>query len=81
VFYFSGIFYSLSKRIRAPFGEIMEKLNPVAFMIEQSRRVLLYGQNMSISFYAIWLVISIVVCIIGIRLIYKNENTYVKVMS
>lgn len=81
VFYFSGIFYSVSKRIPAPYGTIMARANPVAFIIEESRRVLLYGQAMSFEFYAIWFAIAIILCVVGIRLIYKNENNYVKVMS
>lgn len=81
VFYFSGIFYSVSKRIPAPYGNIMAKINPAAVIIEESRKVLLYGQNMDFKFLAIWFVIALTVCIIGIRLIYKNENNYVKVMS
>jgi len=81
VFYFSGIFYSVSKRIPAPYGNIMATINPVAFFIEESRKVLLYGINMNFGIYAIWLAISISLCVIGIRLIYKNENSYVKVMS
>ena len=81
VFYFSGIFYSVTKRIPAPYGEIMAKINPAAFFIEESRKVLLYGTNMNILVYLIWFAISIILCVIGIRLIYKNENSYVKVMS
>ena len=81
VFYFSGIFYSVSKRIPAPFGKIMAKINPAAFVIEESRKVLLYGQNMDWGFCAIWFGISIIICIIGIRTINKNEKNYVKVMS
>lgn len=81
IFYFSGIFYSVTKRIPAPYGEIMAKVNPAAFFIEESRKVLLYGTNMNIWVYLIWFAISIILCVIGIRLIYKNENSYVKVMS
>lgn len=81
VFYFSGIFYSVTKRIPAPYGEIMATINPAAFFIEQSRNVLLYGANMNFGIYAIWFAIALSICVIGIRLIYKNENSYVKVMS
>lgn len=81
VFYFSGIFYSVSTRVPAPYGNILAKINPAAFIIEESRKVLLYGQNMSFKFYAVWLAIAIIFCVIGIRTIYKNENNYVKVMS
>jgi len=81
LFYFSGIFYSVAKRIPAPYGNIMATLNPVAFFIEETRKILLYGINMNFSIYAIWLAISIALCVIGVKLIYKNENSYVKVMS
>jgi len=81
LFYFSGIFYSVAKRIPAPYGNIMATLNPVAFFIEETRKILLYGINMNFSIYAIWLAISIALCVIGIKIIYKNENSYVKVMS
>ena len=81
VFYFSGIFYSISKRIPAPYGKIMARINPAAFIIEESRKVLLNAQNANFEFLAIWFVISIILCVVGIRIIYKNENNYVKVMS
>ena len=81
VFYFSGIFYSVSKRIPVPYGKILAKINPIAFMIEESRKVLLYGKNMNFTFLAIWYGISIILCVAGVAIIYKNENNYVKVMS
>ena len=81
VFYFSGIFYSISKRVPAPYGRWLAKGNPTAFIIEEARKVLLYGKNMNVKFLAIWFVISIILCVIGVRIIYKNENNYVKVMS
>lgn len=81
VFYFSGIFYSVAKRIPSPYGKIMATINPAAFFIEESRKVLLYGTNMNFGIYLVWFVISISLCVIGVRLIYKNENNYVKVMS
>ena len=59
----------------------MAIVNPAAFFIEESRKVLLYGTNMSFGIYLVWLAISIGLCVIGVRLIYKNENSYVKVMS
>jgi len=81
VFYFSGVFYSVTKRISAPLGDLIATINPVAFFIEESRKVLLYGTNMRFEIYMIWFGISIILSIIGVRLIYKNENNYVKVMS
>ena len=81
LFYFSGVFYSVSTRIPVPYGKILTYANPIAFIIEESRKVLLYGQHINILWYLMWTGIAVILCAIGIRLIYKNENNYVKVMS
>lgn len=80
MFYMSGIFYSIENRVPAPFDNILIKLNPVALVITDLRRVLL--ENADPHFYSLlmWLVISIVFAIIGVRIIYKQENSYVKVI-
>jgi len=80
-FYFSGIFYSVSTRIKAPYGPLLARINPAAFLIEQARDVLLRGQHLNIEWYVIWLVIGIILSVIGVRLVYKHENDYVKVMN
>lgn len=80
VFYLSGIFFSVSKRIPAPYGNWLAKINPVAFIIEESRNVLIYGSGANYIYMGIWVLISIILCVIGIKLIYKYENSYVKVM-
>ena len=81
IFYVSGIFYSISVRVPAPYGKIMAEINPIAFVIEQSRGALLYGQNINWGIFAIWFVVAILLCIVAIKITYKNENNYVKVMS
>ena len=80
MFYMSGIFYSIENRVPDPFGNILIKLNPVALIITDLRRVLL--ENADPHFYSLlaWLGISIIVAIIGVRTIYKQENSYVKVI-
>ena len=80
MFYMSGIFYSIENRVPAPFDNILIKLNPVALVITDLRRVLL--ENADPHFYSLlmWLAISIVFAIIGVRIIYKQENSYVKVI-
>lgn len=80
VFYLSGIFYSVIKRIPAPYGKILGTVNPIAFFIEQSRAVMLYGHNANMEYLGIWFVIGLILSIIGIRTIYKYENSYVKVI-
>lgn len=81
LFYFSGIFYSVSTRVPAPYGTLLAKINPVAFAIESARSSLLYGQGLDWLTFGIWFVIAVSLCVIGVRVIYKNENNYVKVMS
>jgi ABC-type polysaccharide/polyol phosphate export permease len=82
-FYVSGIFYSIETRI-LPKSEIIGNLlihcNPIALIMTDLRRVLIYNQEPHYISLAIWAVISIVVSIIGLRTIYKHENTYVKVI-
>lgn len=79
-FYFSGVFYSVSKTL-GKYGPILARINPAAFLIEQARDVLLRGTHINIEWFMIWFVIGIILSVIGVRLIYKNENNYVKVMN
>lgn len=80
LFYLSGIFYDVTKRISAPYGEWFEKINPIAFLLNNSRRVLLYCQSPRLLWMGIWLLVGILISILGIALIQKNENNYVKVV-
>lgn len=78
--FFTGIFYSVETRVPAPFGEILGKYNPVAFLMTAMRNCILYSKNPSFLWMLIWFLISILLIFIGIRTIYKYENDYVKVM-
>lgn len=78
--YLTGTFYSLAKRVPAPYGEIIEKVNPIAYLIASARDVLLYGKAISWQLLIVWTIISAIVLILGISLIYRNENSYVKVI-
>lgn len=78
--FMTGTFYSLSNRVPAPYGEILEKVNPVAYLIAAMRDVLLYGKGASWLMLLVWAGISIIVLMLGISKIYRNENSYVKVV-
>jgi ABC-type polysaccharide/polyol phosphate export permease len=81
LFYMSGVFYSIEKRIDSQLLRVvLLDCNPIAFIINQMRNSLLYGKPLDIGIYAIWFVISIIIASIGIRLVYRNENGYIKVM-
>lgn len=78
LFYLSGIFYSIPRRVPAPFGEIIVHVNPIGFFINSMRQVVLYSTTPNMLVLAGWFVLSLLLCMLGIRLIYKNENSYVK---
>lgn len=78
--YLSGIFYSIARRVPAPFGELLEKANPMAFLIASMRNAILYGQAQDWLLLGVWGLISLVLSVIGIFIIYHNENSYVKVI-
>ena len=78
--YLTGVFYSVSKRIPEPFGEILEKFNPVACIISSLRSALLYGSTPMVGLLAVWMLLSVVLIALGVFTIYSNENSYVKVI-
>ncbi len=77
--YLSGIFYSMD-RFDPPFNQIIGVGNPVAFLITSMRDVVMYHQNPDMLILLVWGILSLLLCMAGIRIIYKNENNYVKVM-
>jgi ABC-type polysaccharide/polyol phosphate export permease len=80
VFYLSGIFYNINERLTGNLKYFLLRLNPMAFLMNEGRKVLLYGSLPSIEGLALWLFVGIVLCMIGIHVIHKNENSYAKVI-
>lgn len=80
MFYLSGIFYDIVVKVPAPYNSVLLNCNPLAFLITSFRNALLYSHGVDVIVLLIWFVIGIVLSIIGIKIIYKHENTYVKVM-
>ena len=78
--YFTGIFFSIETRVAEPFCTLLGVCNPVAFLLTSTRKAVMYTSAPDLSILGVWFVISILLCIAGIRVIYKNENSYVKVM-
>jgi ABC-type polysaccharide/polyol phosphate export permease len=79
VFYMSGIFYSIAK-IEGLAGELLLKLNPMALIMNDLRSVMIYGSAPHVLLIFIWFVIGLVLSILGIKTIYKYENSYAKVI-
>lgn len=83
LFYMTGIFFSIPKRIGSEHpvaAELLLHWNPTAMMLQDMRNALLYKTGPYWQGMLTWAVISIVLLIIGVRTIYKNENSYVKVI-
>ena len=80
IFYMTGIFYNIEKRLPAKYVGILMKGNPMALVLSSLRKCLLYGQTPDVKWLLIWFIIGIIVAALGIRKIYKNENSYVKVI-
>jgi ABC-type polysaccharide/polyol phosphate export permease len=80
VMYFVGVFYSIPKRIPAPYNTYLLKWNPIAFIVECVRNILIYHKPLDYVTFCFWLVMSLVLSYAGIQLIYKNENSYIKVI-
>lgn len=79
-FYFSGIIYSVLTAIPEPYNYLLYYLNPLALLIDNFRQCFMYSNGIDLFGLFIWFIISVILCIIGIKIIYKYENTYVKVM-
>ncbi len=80
LFYATGVFYNLADKLTGALGYWMVRLNPIALYLHDMREVLLYGNGPTLEWLAIWTVVGLALSVIGIRLIQKNENSYVKVL-
>ena len=78
LFYISGIFYDIEKRFPAQYSSMMEHFNPIATLVGAMHDSLLYDTTPDMMWLMIWFVISIILLGIGIRTVYKYENSYVK---
>jgi len=79
LFYLTGIFYNIEKRI-PEFGELLNRFNPVAFLITSMRKCLIYAETPDLLVMGFWFVVSLLIAMAGVRKIYKEENSYVKVI-
>ncbi|MDD6274964.1 MAG: ABC transporter permease [Clostridiaceae bacterium] len=80
VFYMTGVFYSIPLRVPAPYGAILLRINPLAFLTESLRGALLYGAAPDYLLLGVWFVIGLALSAIGITTVYRYENSYAKVI-
>ena len=78
--FLSGIFYEVMTTLPEPLNIIMMCMNPVAVFIDTMRNALLYNTVTNLPLLAMWTAFSFVLCCIGVHIVNKNENGYVKVV-
>lgn len=78
--YFVGVFYAIENKLPQPFNLLLVKWNPIAFYLNSARCALIYNTAVDWKMYAFWTLMSCVFAYIGIQMIYKNENSYIKVL-
>ena len=78
--YITGIFYSIETRIPAPYNGVLAKANPIAFIIISVRKCIIYGSAPDSLLLLIWMTVGILISIVGINIIYKYENNYLKII-
>lgn len=79
VFYLTGIFYNIEKRIPG-WGAQLNRYNPLAYLITAMRNCLIYETSPDIPLLLFWLAVGLIIAAFGIRRIYREENSYVKVI-
>lgn len=80
LFYISGVFYNINTRLKGTIGFFLLRANPIAFCMNELRKVTVYGKIPSFEGLAVWLIIGLIFCAIGIHVIHKYENSYAKVI-
>ena len=80
VFYLSGVFYNINERLHGKIKFFLLRINPIAFIMNELRKVLLQNRFPSFVGLTFWLCVGIILCAIGIHMIHKNENSYAKVI-
>ena len=80
IFYMSGIFYSITRRVGEPYGSYLLNVNPMAFIINGLRDSLLYNQTVNYGVLLFFFAIGCILSMIGVWIIDKHENSYVKVI-
>ena len=78
--FLSGIFYDVITSLPTPLNATMLCVNPVAMFIDTMRNALLNNLITNVPLIVIWLILSVIISYIGIHIVYKNENGYVKVV-
>ena len=63
-----------------PYSDILLHLNPLAFLIHSLRQAVMYQRAPNLPVLLAWFLVGLALAAAGIRLTYRHENSYVKVV-
>ena len=78
--FLSGVFYEVMDSLEAPLNMLMMCMNPVAVFIDKMSNALMYNRAANLPILGVWGLIAVILCCVGVHIVYKNENGYVKVV-
>lgn len=78
--FLSGIFYDVITGLSVPLNVMMLVLNPVSMFVDTMRNALLGNVMANVPLIGIWTVLSLLLGYMGVHIVYKSENGYVKVV-
>jgi teichoic acid transport system permease protein len=67
-------------RLPDPINSYICHFNPTAFLLSAMRDSILYAKTPHRKLLLFYFVVGLVLSVAGIRKVYQNENTYVKVI-
>lgn len=80
LFYATGVFYNLADKITGELGHWLVRINPIALYLKCLRDTLLYNHMPNWIWLIGWTLVGCLLSFVGIKLIQKSENSYVKVL-
>ena len=80
IFYLSGVFYDINLRLNGSLKFFLLRANPIAFIMNEFRKVILYGKIPSFEGLFVWFVGGSILLVCGVLIINKYENSYAKVI-
>lgn len=78
--FLSGVFYDVLETLPSPLNGILLCINPVATFIDTMRNAIFNNALANLPIIVCWILIGIQIMYIGLHIVYKNENSYVKVI-
>lgn len=81
LFYVSGVLYSITDRLPPLYQKLIFLFDPIAYVIQAYRDVILYHSFPNIYYMIYWFIVGIIASIFFLSIMYRYENTYVKVVQ